>query len=188
CLVGLPLVYWGGLEMILVGAICVVFCFLYTTYFSYQGLGDLLVLLFFGVVPVTMTYYVQLHTFNSQVWLASIACGLVIDALLLINNFRDRDTDRLAGKQTLVVRLGAQAGLQFYLGVGIAALLLGITFWQNGHPLASILPLLYLLLHVLTYLKIKRIWAGRELNRCLGDTARNIFIYGLLVTIGILLV
>nr|MCR4582735.1 prenyltransferase [Prevotella sp.] len=47
CLVGLPLVYWGGLEMILVGAICVVFCFLYTTYFSYQGLGDLLVLLFF---------------------------------------------------------------------------------------------------------------------------------------------
>ena len=91
CLVGLPLIYFGGLEMIVVGIVCVVFCFLYTTHLSYMGLGDLLVLLFFGIVPVCITYYVQLHTVTWQVFLASIACGLVVDGLLVINNYRDRD-------------------------------------------------------------------------------------------------
>ena len=188
CLVGLPLVYWGGLEMILIGIICIVFCFLYTTHLSYMGLGDVLVLVFFGIVPVCITYYVQYHAVTWEVFLASVACGMVIDALLLVNNFRDRDTDREAGKNTLVVNLGAKAGLQFYLGVGIGAIILGFTFLMNGHPLAFFLPFIYLIFHVYTYLKIKRIDKGKALNICLGDTARNIFIYGLCVTIGLLLV
>ena len=62
CLVGLPLVWYGGLEMIVIGILCVVFCFLYTTHLSYMGLGDVLVLVFFGLVPVCITYYLQLHT------------------------------------------------------------------------------------------------------------------------------
>lgn len=188
CVIGLPLVWYGGLEMILIGALCVVFCFLYTTHLSYMGLGDVLVLVFFGIVPVSITYYVQLHTVTWQVLLASLACGLVIDALLIVNNFRDRDTDREAGKTTLIVRVGSKAGLQLYLGVGIGAVILGGTFWLNGHPLAFFLPLIYLVLHVFTYLKIKRIYKGKALNLCLGETARNIFIYGLCVTIGLLLV
>ena len=188
CVIGLPLVLFGGLEMIFVGALCVLFCFLYTTHLSYMGLGDVLVLVFFGIVPVSMTYYVQLHTVTWQVFLASLACGLVIDALLIVNNFRDRDTDREAGKNTIIVRLGARAGLQLYMGVGIGAVILGGTFWKNGHPLASLLPLVYLILHVFTYLKIKRIDKGKALNLCLGETARNIFIYGLCVTLGLLLV
>ena len=188
CLIGLPLAYYGGLEMILIGVLCVVFAFLYTTVFSYQGLGDLLVLVFFGFVPVCCTYYVQLHTVSWEVVLASLACGLVIDALLIVNNFRDRDNDRLAGKNTVIVRLGAEAGLQLYLGVGIAAFILGGTFWLNGHPLATLFALFYLVLHVFTYLKIKRIYQGKALNLCLGETARNIFIYGLCVSIGLLLV
>ena len=93
CLVGLPLVYYGGLEMILVGLLCVVFCFLYTTHLSYVGLGDVLVLVFFGIVPVCCTYYIQLHTLTWQVFVASIACGLVIDGLLIVNNYRDRYND-----------------------------------------------------------------------------------------------
>ena len=188
CLIGLPLVYWGGLEMILIGVVCIVFCFLYTTHLSYMGLGDVLVLVFFGIVPVCIVYYIQLHTVTWEVFLASLACGMVIDALLLVNNFRDRDTDRAAGKNTLVVNLGAKAGLQFYLGVGIGAIILGFTFLMNGHPLAFFLPFVYLIFHVYTYLKIKRIDRGKALNICLGDTARNIFIYGLCVTIGLLLV
>ena len=188
CVIGLPLAWYGGLEMILIGVLCVVFAFLYTTFFSYQGLGDLLVLVFFGVVPVCCTYYVQLHTCTWQVFLASLACGMVIDALLIVNNFRDRDNDRLAGKNTIIVKLGPKAGLQLYLGVGIGAVILGGTFWLNGHPLAFLFPLLYLLLHVLTYLKIKRIYQGKALNLCLGETARNIFIYGLCVSIGLLLI
>ena len=188
CVIGLPLVWFGGLEMILIGIICVVFCFLYTTHFSYMGLGDLLVLVFFGIVPVCISYYLHLHTVTWQVFLASIACGMVIDALLIVNNYRDRDTDRVVGKKTVVVRLGADAGRQLYLGVGIGAMILGGTFWMNGHPLAFFLPFIYFVLHVFTYLKIKRVDKGKALNLCLGETARNIFIYGICVSLGILLV
>lgn len=188
CVIGLPLAYFGGLEMILVGIFCVVFAFLYTTFFSYRGLGDMLVLVFFGIVPVCCTYYVQLHTVMWQVFLASLACGLVIDALLIVNNFRDRDNDREAGKNTIIVKLGAEAGLQIYLAVGIGAFILGGVFWIYGHVLAFIFPLIYLLMHIFTYLKIKRIYQGKALNQCLGETARNIFIYGLCVCIGLLLV
>lgn len=187
CVVGLPLVWFGGLEMILIGALCILFCFLYTTHFSYLGLGDLLVLVFFGIVPVCITYYLQLHTVTWQVFLASVACGFVIDALLLVNNYRDRDTDREADKNTVVVRLGAKAGRQLYLGVGIGAMILGATFWMNGHPLAFFLPFIYFILHVFTYLKIKRIDKGKALNLCLGETARNILIYGICVALGLVL-
>ena len=185
--VGLPLVFYGGLEMIAVGLFCIVFCFLYTTHLSYVGLGDLLVLLFFGLVPVCITYYVQLHTVTLQVLVASLACGLVIDTLLLVNNFRDRETDLTAGKMTLVVKIGAKNALRLYLGVGLVACLMGGMFWLNGHLLAFVLPVIYFVFHVFTWLKMKQIWEGRELNRCLGETARNMFLYGLLVAIGILL-
>ena len=187
CVIGLPLAWYGGMEMILVGVFSVVFAFLYTTYVSYVGLGDLLVLVFFGIVPVCCTYYVQLHTVTWELFLASLACGLVMDALLIINNFRDRDNDRLAGKKTIIVRMGPEAGLQLYLGVGVGAMILGGTFWMHGHPLATVFPLLYFVLHVFTYLRIKKIYQGKALNLCLGETARNIFIYGLCVAIGLLL-
>ena len=187
CVIGLPLAWYGGLEMILVGVLCVVFAFLYTTFFSYEGLGDVLVLVFFGLVPVGCTYYVQIHDLTWEVFLASLACGLVIDALLIVNNFRDRDNDRLVGKKTLIVRMGPEAGLQLYLGVGVGAMILDGTFCLNGHPLATVFPLLYFVLHVFTYLRIKKIYQGKALNLCLGETARNIFIYGLCVSIGLLL-
>jgi len=187
CLVGLPLVWYGGLEMILIGLLCLVFCFLYTTHMSYLGLGDVLVLVFFGVVPVCISYYIQLHTCTWQVFIASVACGLVIDGLLIVNNFRDRDNDRAVGKNTLVVRIDDKASLALYFGVGVVACLMGLVFWLNGHVLAFVLPLLYLVLHVFTYLKIKRIHQGKALNHCLGETARNIFVYGLTVAAGLLL-
>ena len=129
----------------------------------------------------------QLHTCTWQVLVASIACGLVIDALLLVNNFRDREGDRAVGKNTLVVMVGPKTALALYLGVGVAACLLGIVFWANGHVLAFILPLLYFVLHLYTYLKMKRIWEGKALNQCLGETARNICVYGLTVAAGLLL-
>lgn len=188
CLVGLPLVYYGGLEMILVGLLCVVFCFLYTTHLSYIGLGDVLVLVFFGIVPVCCTYYVQLHTLTWQVFIASVACGLVIDGLLIVNNYRDRYNDERDGKMTLVVRIGSEATEWLYLILGIAACLLGVVFWLNGHVLAFVLPLIYLLMHVYTWLKLQRINYGRQLNECLGETARNMFVYGLTVALGLLLI
>jgi 1,4-dihydroxy-2-naphthoate octaprenyltransferase len=188
CLTGLPLLWYGGMEMLLVGVACVVFCFLYTTHLSYIGMGDLLVFIFFGIVPVCITYYVQLHTCTWQVFIASLACGAVIDCLLIINNYRDRDNDRRDGKKTLVVEIGPEATEWLYLTLGIAATAAGITFWVNGHVLAFLLPLVYLPLHVFTWMKMRRIHEGRQLNECLGETARNIFVYGLCVTVGLLLI
>lgn len=187
CIMGLPLVYYGGLEMIGIGLLCVVFCFLYTTHLSYIGMGDVLVLVFFGIVPVCCTYYVQLHTITWQVFLASVACGLVIDGLLIVNNYRDRYNDEADGKRTLVVVIGADATEWLYLALGCIACLTGLIFWANGHILAFVLPFVYLLFHTFTWIKMRRLNYGRQLNECLGETARNIFIYGLCVTIGLLL-
>ena len=186
CVIGLPLVYYGGLEMLLVGALCVLFCFLYTTHLSYIGMGDVLVLVFFGIVPVSIPYYVQLHTVTWQVFWASIACGLVIDGLLIVNNYRDRDNDKRDGKKTLVVKIGAKATEWLYLTLGIVAVLIGGVFWWSGHVLAFVLPFIYLVLHTFTWLKMRRIKEGRALNECLGETARNMLVYGLCVAIGLL--
>ena len=182
CVLGLPLIVYGGLEMLLVGMLCVAFCFLYTTHLSYMGLGDVLVLVFFGVIPVCVTYYIQLHQVSLEAVCASLSCGLVIDTLLVVNNFRDRDTDRTAGKQTLVVRIGAERSLQLYMALGVAACLLCAVFAVRGRWLPFLLPLLYLPCHVKTFLDIRHIDHGRELNKCLGSTSRNIFLFGLLLS------
>jgi 1,4-dihydroxy-2-naphthoate octaprenyltransferase len=149
-------------------------------------MGDLLVLVFFGIVPVSITYYVQLHTVTWQVFWASIACGLVIDGLLIVNNYRDRDNDKRDGKKTLVVKIGAKATEWLYLTLGIVAVLIGGVFWWSGHVLAFVLPFIYLVLHTFTWLKMRRIKEGRALNECLGETARNMLVYGLCVAIGLL--
>ena len=187
CIVGLPLVWFGGMEMIVIGLLCVAFCFLYTTHLSYIGMGDMLVFVFFGIIPVCITYYIQQHTCTWQVFIASLACGAVIDGLLIINNYRDRDNDRRDGKKTLVVEIGAEKTEWFYLSLGITATLSGLVFWYNGHILAFLLPFFYLLLHVFTWLKMRRINHGRQLNECLSETARNMLVYGLTVSLGLLL-
>lgn len=188
CLVGLPLVIYGGMEMVLVGVLCVVFCFLYTTHLSYMGLGDVLVIMFFGLVPVTMVYYLQAHTVTPAVVMLSIACGIVVDGLLLINNYRDIYNDRQTGKSTLVVRIGARRGRQLYLLTGIAACLINVlALLPDGRILAATLPCLYLLLHIAAYVRMVRIERGRRLNEVLGYTTRNILIYGLLTVIGLII-
>lgn len=195
CLVGLPLIYYGGWEMIIIGLLCVAFCFLYTTKLSYLGLGDLLVLVFFGIVPVCLTYYVILpkgvQTITWQVFTVSVACGLIIDTLLVVNNYRDRDNDKQANKYTLIVRIGEKKAEQLYLWLGIlGVLLMAIVFFfaNNTMNILSIaLLFFYLLLHTRTWKEMKRIKYGKELNKVLGLTARNMFVYGLLTTIGILL-
>ena len=189
CLVGLPLIWFGGLEMVLIGVLCVLFCFLYTTHLSYVGMGDVLVLVFFGIVPVCITYYIQLRTCTLEVVAAAVACGAVIDCLLVVNNYRDRDNDRRDGKVTSVVLMGARRAEWLYLMLGVTAtVVLGAAFWLGGHVLAYLLPFIYLVLHLFTWLKIRRIGQGRRLNECLGETARNILVYGLCVSIGLLLI
>lgn len=187
CIIGLPLVIYGGVEMILVGALCVVFCFLYTTLLASRGLGDLLVLVFFGIVPVCATYYLQTDTCTWGVFLASLACGLVIDTLLVVNNYRDIDNDRRAGKKTLIVMIGADKGRLLYLWLGIIASLMGVVFAVYGKYWTPLLPTVYLIMHIATYRRMVKIGSGRQLNLVLADTARNMFVYGLTLSLGLLL-
>lgn len=186
CAVGLPLIVYGGWWLVAVGALCVVFCFLYTTSLASRGLGDALVLVFFGLVPVCMVYYLQAGTVTLEALLASLACGLVIDTLLLINNYRDIDADARAGKRTLVVRLGVRRGRQAYLLAGVAAVAVGLTFALFGHAWSALLPVAYLVLHYGAYRRMVIINKGKALNMVLGLTARNMFVYGLLVSVGFL--
>lgn len=191
CIVGLPMVYYGGWEMIMVGLACVVFCFLYTISFSYIGLGDLLVLVFFGIVPVCMTYWLTapptaLTSIPFAVVLMSIACGLIIDTLLVVNNYRDIENDRRAGKLTLIVRIGERGGLVLYLMLGLVGTILSIVGvvlldWHDGQWTQSLL-IIYTPFHTWAFNEMRYIRKGAELNRVLGMTARNMFIFGLLAS------
>lgn len=192
CIVGFPLVFYGGWEMLLVGLACVVFCFLYTITLSYIGLGDVLVLVFFGIVPVCLTFWLvsppsPLTSVPLEVFMFSVACGLVIDTLLVVNNYRDIDNDRRTGKRTLIVRIGARGGIVLYYVLGIAALFIQGYFAYDFGWAAVWLPMLYLPFHSSTCMEMARIGKGRELNRVLGMTARNMFIYGILVVAGLVI-
>ncbi len=197
CAVGLPLIWYGGWQMIIVGLACVLFAFLYTTFFSYQGLGDVLVLVFFGIVPVCFTYYVivpdALCVVTWQIIAISAGCGLVIDTLLCVNNFRDRENDKRDGKLTLIVRLGEKRGALLYNAVGsvgAAVTMLVIMFQARHTQLAAVCMfpfLVYAYKHSQTNAKLREIWKGRELNKVLGMTARDMFIYGLMTVVAIFL-
>lgn len=196
CMTGIPLILYGGLEMVMVGIACVVFCFLYTTLFSYHGLGDILVLLFFGIIPVCCTYYVcmPLHQQipTGEVIASSIACGLAIDALLIVNNYRDIDNDRSNGKITLAVRLGASKTRRLYESIGYtAAGIMIILVFFDLYQTDKFIPtyaiyLIYIILHRQSYQEMKRINKGAKLNQVLGLTARNILVFGILSVAAIL--
>lgn len=189
-IVGLSLLYYGGIEMIPVGIACILFAFLYTAGpypLAYHGWGDALVLIFFGIVPVGCTFYVMAHEWNTAVTLASIACGLVIDTLLMVNNFRDREQDTLSGKRTLVVRLGARAGLILYFLLGMVACWCCVYFIMIGKIYAALLPQIYLIPHILTTQRMAKINRGKQLNSILGETSRNMLLFGILLTLGLVL-
>lgn len=187
CSVGLLLLCWGTVWLIGLGAACVIFAFLYTTMLSYLGLGDLLVFVFFGFVPVLGTYYVQAGTVTWNGVFCSFASGLVIDLLLVINNYRDRDTDRLSGKRTLISLKGEIFGNRQYLLTGIMAWLCCGLLAYRGYPLAFLLPIVFLWLHVNTWKQMVAIREGKGLNVILGKTSRNMLLFGVLVSLGLLL-
>lgn len=189
CMIGSTLLALVGWKLIIVGLICVLFAFLYTTGpypLSYNGWGDLLVLIFFGFIPVGGTYYVQAFELNESVVMASIISGLLINTLLVVNNYRDREADAKSGKRTLVVRFGETFGSYFYLTLGIIASLICLFFSTKGHHLAAFLPQLYLIPHFMTWRKMVQIHSGKKLNSILGETSRNILLMGILLSLGML--
>ena len=178
----------GGWELVVLGAICMLFAFLYTTLLSYKGWGDLLVLFFFGLVPVCGTYYVQGFTITTNLLMTGLMCGVSIDTLLVVNNYRDREQDAVSGKRTLIVRYGEPFGRYLYLILGITCWLIALLMTLRG--LLSTDQLVwasspYLLLHITTWRKLVRIRQGRELNTILGETSRNMLLMGLLWSLAV---
>lgn len=190
CALGSLLLFYAGWELIIVGAICVLFAFLYTTGpypLSYHGWGDVLVLVFFGFIPVGGTYYIQTHNWTSDVTIASLVCGFIVNTLLVVNNYRDRDADAKSGKRTIIVRFGEPFGRYLYLLLGLWAAWLCLLFVLEGHLWAALLPQLYLIPHFRTWQKMVRVYHGKALNAVLGETSRNMLLMGVLLSVGMLL-
>lgn len=190
CVVGFCLLFYGGLEMIPIGILCILFAFLYTAGpypLAYHGWGDALVIIFFGFIPVGCTYYVMCHNWTWNVTITSLACGLIIDTLLMVNNYRDREQDAQSGKRTIVVRLGANAGQRLYLFLGLTAAWLCLLFIVNSSIWAALLPQIYILPHFITWQKMVKINRGKELNSILGETSRNMLLFGILLTWGLII-
>ena len=187
CLVGLGLVFFAGWWLIPVGIVIALFALAYTAGpypLAYHGLGDLTVFLFFGLIAVNFTYYVQALHFDMAVFLLSIAMGLLSINILLVNNYRDMEEDAAANKRTTVVLFGRPFARGWYLLNGFVAV---------GLVLPSLLPLapyyegsvpvvLYLILHVTTWVEMGR-RRGVALNPLLGGTARNLLIFTLLISL-----
>ena len=153
-----------------------------------HGGWELVVLGFFGFVPVCGTYYVQAYTLNMDVVVLSLVSGLAIDTLLMVNNYRDREQDAVSGKCTLVVRYGKKFGENMYLALGIAAVLLCFWFVYTGKltPLEFIwAPCVYLYMHALTWRKMIQIGSGKKLNSIMGETSRNMLFLGLLLAVAL---
>jgi 1,4-dihydroxy-2-naphthoate octaprenyltransferase len=136
---GLSLIYFGGWWLLAVGLSSVLCAWIYTggPYpLAYNGLGDVFVVLFFGLIAVTCTFYVQAGFVSQGVILLGLACGLVVNNILVVNNYRDIDEDLLANKRTLVVLLGRRWALvQYGLSLLFAGGVLSWLAWQGRGPM-----------------------------------------------------
>lgn len=191
CIVGCCLIPYGGWWLLPVGIIIALAALAYSTGpypLSYHGLGELTVFIFFGIVPVNLTYYVMALRFDPLVLLFSIAIGLMGVNVLLINNYRDVEDDRAAGKKTQTVMRGRPVTAFAYLLNGYTAMAILAVFWFmiawfKVLPLwALLIPVLYLVMHTTTWYKLRH-RDGSALNPLLGETARNMLIFTILFTV-----
>ena len=190
-IVGCCLIPYGGWWLLPVGIVIALAALAYSAGpypLSYQGLGELMVFIFFGLVPVNLTYYVMALRFDPLVVLFSIAIGLMGVNVLLVNNYRDVEDDRAAGKKTQTVMRGRPLTSFAYLLNGYIAIAILSAFWfmiafVMVLPLWTLLiPLLYLVMHTATWNKLRH-RDGAALNPLLGGTARNMLIFTILFTI-----
>ena len=182
--VGCAMLFYGPWWLLLVGIVIVLFALAYSAGpypLSHHGLGDVAVVIFFGVVPVTLTCFLQTGLWIGwQIVLAtSVAIGLLAANVLVVNNYRDMEDDASVGKRTTVVIFGRRAMSWAYLLSGILAMGIMYPFWEVLPLWALSVPAVYLALHVLTWMQIKRA-EGVALNPLLGKTAINLLIFALM--------
>jgi len=188
--IGLYLVFVGGWPILAIGLTAIAAGLAYTGGpwpLGYHGLGDLFVFLFFGLASVTGTYYLQTEELSAAAFLAALPVGLTVTAILVVNNLRDIETDRRAGKMTLAVRLGDRATRwQYALLVGGAYVLLP-SLVLAGASAWVWLPWLTLPLSLGLCRSVLAGAGGRALNPVLKQTARLHLALGSLLALGLLL-
>lgn len=193
--VGCCLIPYGGWWLLPVGIVIALAALAYSTGpypLSYHGLGELMVFIFFGIVPVNLTYYVMSLRFDPLVFLSSFTIGLLGVNVLLVNNYRDVDEDREAGKRTSVVIFGRRPAALAYLINGYTGMAMLSALWVmiaarwqawRQLPLWTLaIPVVYLVLHTVTWYRLTR-RDGAALNPLLGATARNMLIFTTLLTL-----
>ena len=197
CAVGLSMLavvdpgegYANWLLLVGVGVMVAVMAFAYSAGpypLSYHALGEVAVMAFYGLVPVIFSYYVVAGDFHPYAVIAGIAIGLMGVNVLLVNNYRDVDDDREAGKRTSVVVAGRTLAAFAYLLNGLLALsvlgVLWLRLWMEWGWWTMIPPAIYMALHLTSWHRLKQ-RTGAALNPILGATARNMLIFTLLLTL-----
>jgi 1,4-dihydroxy-2-naphthoate octaprenyltransferase len=187
-ILGLYLIRVGGWPIVIIGAASIASGVLYTAgpfALGYLGLGELFVLVFFGPVAVGGTYYLLTHTLSMIVLVSGLAPGLISCAVLVVNNYRDRHTDEVTGKKTLVVRWGSCFGRIEYgvtlLGGCLMPLILMVM--ATGHR-SSTLALLSALPGILLVRRLYRDPDPETLNHMLAQTGQVLVLYSVLFSVG----
>jgi 1,4-dihydroxy-2-naphthoate octaprenyltransferase len=190
-LAGIYLIAVAGWELLLVGAASILAGVLYTggpRPYGYEGLGELFVFLFFGIVAVVGSYFVQTTHLVWEAFALAVPVGLLASAILVVNNFRDIDTDRRAGKRTLAVRLGRERTRSLYAGLVYLAYVLAPVTWLFG-PLKAwvLLPWLTLPVAAPVVRAVRNRIDGPSLNQALAQTGLLQLAFCMLLAAGLLL-
>jgi 1,4-dihydroxy-2-naphthoate polyprenyltransferase len=190
-LCGAYLVAVAGWELIAVGAVSILAGVLYTggpRPYGYEGLGELFVFLFFGIVAVSGSYFVQVQELPWEAYACALPVGLLASAILVVNNVRDLETDRRAGKRTLAVRLGRTRTRTLYTAMVAAAFLLAPLPWLLGSMTAwLLLPWCAIPLAIPLARIVRTRVDGPTLNGALAKTGALQLVFCLLFSAGILL-
>lgn len=186
---GAYILYRGGWPYLAIGLASIASGYLYTggPYpLGYLGLGDVFVLVFFGPVATAGTFYLQAMSLPHEVLAAGFAPGLFSVAILSVNNLRDADGDRLAGKKTLAVRFGKTfARWEYTVSLGLAAIAIPAYLWlYTGGHMWCLLGVLALLPALKSVRAVFSNADGSALNAALADTGKCLVIFGVLFSIG----
>jgi 1,4-dihydroxy-2-naphthoate octaprenyltransferase len=190
-LAGIYLIAVAGWQLLIVGAASILAGVLYTggpRPYGYEGLGELFVFLFFGIVAVAGSFFVQVQHLHWEAFALAVPVGLLAAAILVVNNVRDIDTDRRAGKRTLAVRLGRERTRVMYAAMVYLAYLLAPVTWLFG-PLTAwvVLPWLTLPLAVTLVRQVHARVDGPSLNQALAQTGMLQLAFCMLLSAGLLL-
>ncbi|MBC8256689.1 MAG: 1,4-dihydroxy-2-naphthoate polyprenyltransferase [Candidatus Marinimicrobia bacterium] len=188
--VGFYLAYIGGWPIVVIGLTSITAGIAYTggPYpLGYHGWGDLFVFIFFGLIAVPGTYFLQTGYITNYSLLLGVAMGMLSTAILVVNNIRDMDTDIITEKKTLAVRLGKSfSQIEFSILV-IIPFIIPLCMWWNTRDNMSLLITLFALpiaINLIIQLNSK---TGRKLNNVLAGTARFLFIFTILFSLGLII-